>query len=118
MNRVILVAVRDLLFGSKIQEAGKRSGTPLAWASRFEKLRDVAAAKRPDVIVADLAEAGMLDELAAVKSAQPGVKVIGFAGHVNETALEGAAALGADEVYTKGQFAAQVERILVRERGG
>jgi DNA-binding NarL/FixJ family response regulator len=118
MNRVILVAVRDLLFGSKIQEAGKRSGTPLLWASRFERLRDVAAARQPDVVVADLAEAGMLEELAAVKAARPGVRVVGFAGHVNEAALEGAAALGADEVYTKGQFSAQVERILVRERGG
>ena len=117
MARVILVAVKDLLFGSKIQEAGKRSGTPLQWASRFERLRDVAAAKQPDVVIADLGEPGLVDELAAVKQALPNVRIVAFAGHTQEATFAQAEAVGVNELFTKGQFSAQVEKILVREAG-
>jgi DNA-binding NarL/FixJ family response regulator len=117
MARTILVAVRDLLFGSKIQEAGKRSGTPLQWASRFEKLSDVAAAKKPDVVIADLGEPGMVEELAAVRRALPNARILAFAGHTQEASFAQAEALGVHELFTKGQFSAQVEKILIRERG-
>lgn len=117
MANTILVAVRDLLFGSKIQEAGKRSGTTLQWASRFEKLRDVAQAKKPDVVIADLREADILDELAAVREAFPKARIIGFTGHSDEAGIARATQIGVDEIFTKGQFSAQVETILVRERG-
>ncbi len=115
MSRTILVAVKDLLFGSKIQESGKRTATPLQWASRFERLRDVVAAKRPDVLVADLGDPGLLEELEAVRAAAPQLRIVGFLGHTLEHEAARAEALGA-EVFTKGQFHAQVDRILVRER--
>jgi DNA-binding NarL/FixJ family response regulator len=117
MPRTILVAVRDLLFGSKIQEAGKRTGTPLQWASRFEKLRDVAAAKQPDVVIADLGEPGILEELAAVRQSLPNTRILAFAGHVQEALFAQAEELGVNELFTKGQFSAQVEKLLLRERG-
>jgi DNA-binding NarL/FixJ family response regulator len=117
MARTILVAVKDLLFGSKIQEAGKRTGTTLAWASRFERLSEVAKAKRPDVIIADLSQPEALDELTIILRDAPQVRVIGFAGHVLEDLMDGARKIGVAEVLTKGQFSSQVDRILVRERG-
>lgn len=117
MARTILVAVRDLLFGSKIQESGKRTGTPLQWASRFEKLRDVATAKQPDVVIADLGEPGMLEELAAIRQALPNTRIVAFAGHVQEAAFAQAEALGISELFMKGQFSAQVDKVLLRERG-
>lgn len=117
MPRTILVAVRDLLFGSKIQEAGKRTATPLQWASRFEKLRDVAAAKQPDLVIADLGEPGMLEELAAVRQSLPNTRILAFAGHVQEALFVQAEELGVNELFTKGQFSAQVEKLLLRERG-
>lgn len=118
MARVILVAVKELLFGSKIQEAGRRTGTTLSWAPRFDRLRDVAAARRPDVLLADLGEPGMLDELAAVRALLPDVRIVGFLGHTQEAAADDAARLGVAEVFTKGQFSAQVDKILLREREG
>ncbi len=117
MARTILVAVKDLLFGSKIQEAGKRTGTALQWSPRFDRLRDVAETKAPDVIIADLGEPGMLDELAAVREKRPGTRILGFAGHVQEDLMAQAQQLGVTEVFSKGQFNTQLDRILARERG-
>ena len=117
MAKTILVAVKDLLFGSKLQEAGKRSGVALSWAPRFEQLSLVAAARRPDVLIADLGEPGVLAELGAIRAARPDVRIIGFVGHVHEEVAAEARRLGLAEVLTKGQLAAQVDRILLRENG-
>lgn len=111
MQPVILVAVKDLLFGSKIDGAGKRAGIALQWASRFEPLRAVVAAKAPAVLVADIGEPGILEELAAIRGARPDLTMIGFTGHTAEDAMTVAESLGV-EVFTRGQFSAQVERIL------
>lgn len=116
MARSILVAVKDLLFGSKIESAAKRVGLPLQWSPRFEKLGDVAVARRPDTIIAALDEPGILDELKRVRTELPHVKLIGFAGHVEVELLREARALGMDEVLTKGQFAMTVEQVLEREK--
>ena len=117
VSRKILVGVKDLMFGSKIHEAAKRSGTELSFAPRFERLRDVAKARSPEVLIVDLGEPGMLEELAAVKADAPSVRIIGFCGHVFESVMAAADKLGVDEVMTRGQFAARVEAELVRERG-
>jgi DNA-binding NarL/FixJ family response regulator len=117
MAKTILIAVKDLLFGSKIQEATKRTQTAVSWASRFERLRDEVEKKAPEVLVADLGDPGNLDEIAAVKAARPDLRVVGFLGHAAEDAIARAREIGVDEIFTKGQFSAQVDRILVRERG-
>jgi hypothetical protein len=117
MARTILVAVKDLLFGSKIQTSGKRTETPLLWASRFEPLPEVVAQKRPDVLVADVGEPGMLEALRVIRAASPELRIVGFLGHTLEEAAAEAEVLGV-ELFTKGQFSAQVDRILVRERDG
>lgn len=116
MARTVLVAVKDLLFGSKIDAAAKRIGLPLQWSPRFEKLGDVAVAKRPDTIIAALDEPGTLEELKRVRAELPDVRIVGFAGHVQVYVLREARALGIDEVLTKGQFAASVEQVLAREQ--
>jgi DNA-binding NarL/FixJ family response regulator len=114
--RTILVAVKDLLFGSKIQEAGKRTATALSWAPRFDKLSEVARTRRPDVLIADFGDPGLLDELTLVREALPQVRIVGFAGHSAEDVIARARGLGA-EVLTKGQFSSQIDQLLVRERG-
>jgi len=118
MQRTILVAVKDLLFGSKVQESGKRTGTVLTWAPRFSPLREVARERRPDVLVVDLGEPGVLEELAAIRAELPALTVVGFAGHVNEAAIDGARSIGVSAVYTRGQFSARVDQILTELRGG
>src|SRR5205823_2532887 len=69
MPKKILVAVRDMLFSSKIDAAAKSSGTAVAWASRAEKLPAIVAAEKPEALLVDLGQPGMLEDLAAVKKA-------------------------------------------------
>lgn len=118
MARTVLVAVKDLLFGSKIDSSAKRVGLELQWSPRFEKLGDVAASRRPDTIIAALDEPGTLEELKRVREELPEVRLIGFAGHVMKDLLDEARALGMDEVLTKGQFAVTLDKVLAREKEG
>lgn len=117
MPRTILIAVKDLLFGSKVHEAAKRTGTTVLWSSRFEKLSDQARAKSPDTLIVDLMEPDVLDELAAVKAHAPATRIIGFLGHERVDLMEAAEALGVEEILTRGQFAKAVDSVLIRERG-
>lgn len=114
--RTILVAVKDLLFGSKIEAAGKQTGTPLQWASRFERLSEVARARRPDTVIADLADPGILEELRAIKAERPEVRIVGFTGHAELAIIEAARQVGVDQILTRGQFSASVGQLLERER--
>src|ERR671923_95949 len=100
---MILVAVRDLLFGSKIDAAAKRLGVPVAWAPRGVPLSQTAADKKPQAILADLGEPGALAELKAVLAAAPGTHVVGYLGHLQTDLMDEARAAGVAEVLTRGQ---------------
>ncbi len=118
MPRTLLVAVRDLFFGSKIDAAAKQGGLSLAWAPRTQPLRDAVRERRPDVVLADLGEPGMVEEIAAVKREAPSTRVLGFVGHVRADLVEAARAAGADEVLARGELAARLGEVLRRETGG
>lgn len=109
----VLVAVRDLLFRSKITAAAERLGVPLRVAPRGVPLSQAAAALGGGTALVDLAEPGILDEIRRVKAAG-GVRVIGFLGHL-ETGLAAAArGAGADEVLSRGQLAGSLDEVLRR----
>jgi DNA-binding NarL/FixJ family response regulator len=112
----ILVAVKDLLFRSKIELAAKSAGVAIAFAPRGRRLSDVAAESRPGLLIADLAEPGALDELAAIREALPGAHLIGYAGHLEGDLLARAQAIGVDEILSKGQLSATLGQILLRTR--
>jgi hypothetical protein len=113
---MILVAVRDLLFASKIDAAAKRLDVEVAWAPRDSPLSTAAAVKRPAVILADLGERGVMDELRAILAARPGTEVVGFLGHLQTDLTDEARAMGVGEVLTRGQLAASLDRVLLRAR--
>src|SRR5919204_1052584 len=106
---MILVAVRDLLFGSKIDAAAKRLGVEVVWAPRGVPLSHVAAERRPSVILADLGERGALDELRAVLEQAPTTHVVGFLGHLEAELMDAARGAGVAEVLTRGQLAASLD---------
>lgn len=112
MARTIVIAVKDLLFGSKLHEASKRSGVAVQWASRFQRLSDEARTKAADVVIADLMEPGIIDELAIVKRERPATQVIGFLGHERVDLAEAASAIGVGEILTRGQMAKRAESLL------
>jgi len=111
---MILVAVRDLLFGSKIDAAAKRLGLEVVWAPRNVPLSLVAIERRPPFILADLGEAGMMGELRAIRARVPTTRVVGFLGHLRTDLVDEARSIGLEEVLTRGQLAASIDDVLRR----
>jgi hypothetical protein len=106
----ILVAVRDLMFRSKIQEAATRTGVEVRFAPRDRPLADVVRELGSGTVLADLNEPGALDALRA-GAASPGVRAIGWLGHLQQDLMDEASAAGV-EVLTRGQLVAKLDAIL------
>lgn len=107
----ILVAVRDLVFRSKIHAAAERLAVPVRLAPRGLPLSDAARELGGGTALVDLGEAGVLDEIRRVKAAG-GVKVIGFLGHLDADLARAASEAGTDEILSRGQFVQRLEEIL------
>jgi hypothetical protein len=106
----ILVAVRDLMFRSKIQEAAARAGVEIRFAPRDRPLADAIRDLGAGTVLADLNEPGALDALRAGAAAS-GVRAIGWLGHLQQDLMDEASAAGV-EVLTRGQLVARLDGIL------
>jgi hypothetical protein len=111
---MILAAVRDLLFRSKIDAAARRLGVELAFAPRDTPLSAAARGRPPALVLADLGEAGAMDELRAIRSELPGVRIVGYLGHLRTELRDEALGFGVEEVLTRGQLAASLDDVLLR----
>jgi CheY-like chemotaxis protein len=107
----VLVAVRDLVFRSKIHAAAERLGVPVTLAPRGAPLADTARALGPGTVIVDLGEPGILDQIRAAR-ATPGLRVIGFLGHLEKELAAAAEAAGVDEVLSRGQFVSRLDDLL------
>jgi hypothetical protein len=107
----VLVAVRDLLFRSKIQAAADRLGVTLRLAPRDAPLADAARELGEGTLLADLGERGILDEIRLVKGSSR-VRVVGFLGHLETDLARAAAEAGVDEVLSRGQLAQRLDDVL------
>jgi hypothetical protein len=107
----LLVAVRDLVFRSKIHAAAERLGVPIRFAPRLTPLSEAARDLGEGTILADLSEPGVLDEVRAAKRAG-GVRVLGFLGHLDVDLARAAQEAGVDEILSRGQFVRRLEEIL------
>jgi DNA-binding NarL/FixJ family response regulator len=107
----VLVAVRDLLFRSRIQAAAARLGIDARLLPRGTPLSEGARAMGAGTILADLGEPGALDEVRAAKAAA-GVRVVGFLGHLETDLARAAAEAGADEVLSRGELARRLDDVL------
>jgi DNA-binding NarL/FixJ family response regulator len=109
----IHVAVRDLLFRSRIQAAAQRLQVALAIAPRDRPLADAVRAAGGGLVLLDLGDPGAIEQIPAVREA--GGRVVAFAGHVQEELIARARAAGADEVLSRGQLVARIDAILTGE---
>ncbi len=107
----ILVSVRDLLFRSRIQAAAERLGVAVRFAPRGAPLSEAARALGEGTVLADLSEPGVLEEIRAVKRS-PGVRVVGFLGHLEVDLARAAREAGADEVLSRGQLVQRLDAVL------
>jgi DNA-binding NarL/FixJ family response regulator len=113
----ILVAVRDLLFRSKISAAAERLGVPIRMAPRGAPLAEAARELGGGTVLADLGEPGALEQIRAAKAAAP-IRVVGFLGHLEADLARAAAEAGVDEVLSRGQLVQRLDEILTSGAAG
>ncbi|BDG04145.1 hypothetical protein [Anaeromyxobacter oryzae] len=109
----ILVAVRDLVFRSKIHATAERLGVAIQLAPRGAPLADAARALGPGTVIVDLGEPGILDQIRAAKAAAgAGLHVVGFLGHLETDLARAATEAGVDQVLSRGQFVQRLDALL------
>jgi DNA-binding NarL/FixJ family response regulator len=118
---MVLAAVDDLLFSSKIRATAKQAGVDVTFARTPQEILDQARAQKPSLIVFDL-NSGKTDPVATIAalkgdSALSGLRVLGFASHVHTDLIASARNAGADQVLPRSAFAANLAEILLSSQG-
>ena len=114
---MILVAVDDLLFSSKIRATAKQLGVQISFARTPDDILTQARTLKPTLVVFDINchKADPINTVAALK-ADPDLKHIpttGFVSHVNTSLILAAREAGMDEVMARSAFAANLPQILI-----
>ena len=113
---MILAAVDDLLFSSKIRTVAKQVGAELAFARTPEEILRKVRDDRPSLLLVDLnsAKAEPIATISAIRSDPQlaGTRILGFASHVHVDVIRSAREAGADEVLPRSAFAAKLPQIL------
>jgi DNA-binding NarL/FixJ family response regulator len=114
---MVLVAVDDLLFSSKIRATAKQAGVDLTFARSPEEILDRARTARPVLAIFDLnsSKTDPVATIAALKAdpALASIRTIGFASHVHTDLIAAARKAGADQVVPRSAFAGNLAEILL-----
>lgn len=117
---MIVVAVDDLLFSSKIRATAKQAGIDLTFARTPGDILEQARTRFPSLVIFDLnsEKADPIATIAAMKKdpALAKIRTIGFVSHVHTDLINAARAAGADEVIARSAFAGQLADILRTDR--
>ena len=117
---MILVAVDDLLFSSKIRATARAIGADVTFARTPADILAQARALKPALVIFDInsAKADPINTVAALK-ADPDLRHIraaGFVSHVDASLIAAARAAGIDEVMARSAFVANLSDILATGR--
>ena len=117
---MVLVAVDDLLFSSKIRTVAKQAGVDVTFARTPTDILDRARSERPALIIFDLncGKADPVATIAALKSdpTLADIPTLGFASHVHTDLINAARAAGAEQVLARSAFAGNLANILLSAR--
>lgn len=113
---MILIAVDDLLFASKIRTTAKLAGAELAFARTPGDILAQARAVRPRLVIFDL-NSPKIDAIQTVQAlrqdpALAAIPTMGFVSHVDTRTILAAREAGVDEVMARSAFAANLDKIL------
>jgi PleD family two-component response regulator len=115
---MILAAVDDLLFASKISASAKQLGLDVVFARSAEDVLRQARALQPRLAIFDLnsSRTEPLATIAAFKADAElaGIRTIGFVSHVQGDLIDAARRGGFDEVLARSAFSANLSEILAR----
>lgn len=95
-----------LAFVPDLMDRSRLGGLDVTFVSDLTALAD---ASPDDVVVVDLARAGVLEALAGVPDA---VRTIGFGSHVDRELLDAARQAGCDEVMARSEFFRRAPELL------
>jgi len=114
---MVLVAVDDLLFSSKIRATARQAGVELTFARSPEEVIAQARATSPALVIFDLnsGKTAPINTISALK-AEPGlagIRTLGFASHVHTELIAAARTAGADQVLARSAFAGTLAEILL-----
>lgn len=113
---MVLAAVDDLLFSSKIRATAKQVDVTVQFARTPDEILAQARALKPALAIFDLnsAKTDPIATIAALKRDPDaaGIRTIGFASHVHTELIQAARAAGADEVLPRSAFAGRLADIL------
>lgn len=113
---MILVAVDDLLFSSKIRATARGVGVDVTFARTPADILAQARSLKPALVIFDIncEKADPINTVAALK-ADPELSRIpttGFVSHVDTSLIMAARGAGMDEVMARSAFAANLPQIL------
>ena len=114
---MILVAVDDLLFSSKIRATAKHAGVDITFARTPGEILQQTRALRPTFVLFDLNSA-KADPIATIRALRQdpelaSTRIVGFVSHVDAATIGAAREAGADQVMARSAFAAQLAEILL-----
>jgi PleD family two-component response regulator len=114
---MILVAVEDLLFSSKIRATAKQAGVELVFSRTPADILQQARTLEPSLVIFDLncEKCDPIGTIAAIKRdpALSGTRTIGFVSHVQTAVIDAAREAGADDVMSRSAFAVHLADILL-----
>jgi len=111
LEGMILAVMDDLIFGVKIQEAARRAGVPIEFASNTTAA--LAKAAQPGVRVIldlNLRAVDTVDLIRQLKAVA--VPVIAYVAHVQLDLRRAAEAAGADQVLARSAFVTKIDELV------
>jgi CheY-like chemotaxis protein len=107
---MILVAVDDLMFSSRISTAAKAAGAPIRFARSADAVLEAARAEKPTLVILDLnsARTRPMEILEALKR-DPALADVS---HVDTATIEAARKAGVDRVLARSAFVEQLPALL------
>lgn len=114
---MVLVAVDDLLFSSKIRTVAKQAGVEIAFARTAPEILERARQAKPTMVIFDLnsAKADPIGTVAVMKEDPElrTIRTVGFVSHVDTAVIQAARNAGVDDVMARSAFAGNLAAILL-----
>ena len=116
---MVIAAVDDLMFASKISTAARQLGVDVVFVKSFEDVKREAA-RGSALLILDL-NSQRTDPLATVAAmkgdaALSQLPTVGFVSHVQGDLIAAARRAGVDEVLARSAFVERLPEILARDR--
>src|SRR4051812_9182367 len=114
---MVLAAVDDLLFSSKIRATAKQAGVEVKFARSPEEIMSQVRELRPTLVIFDL-NSGKTNPIEVIAQLRQdpetaGVRTLAFASHVHVDLIDAARQAGADTVMPRSAFAGRLADILL-----